>query len=360
MPSSPQSKNLSDVSTPVANSNTSVPRSIRKARDGLDTQEASHITTSLVSTARGTLEPPFTSENTTRSNPRTDAMASTPTQPSPKIQSPYASKPLLHVFESPISETSEMPAIAAGNSMNPARTSRVIEHLGKELDRHKREISLLTAKLDEEQRRSESSQVSLESARASAAHYESMYDQGRQMVARKSRKLNDVTLELEGERSRRIQAEKERNESLDLVTKIFAQTQKELNKEKELARFANAQYETLRGSMKGEEKLLRTKISDLRLEFNDLKQQRETDYLNLQKLETVSQERCKQNAAMDMAHQGLVSHYDLYRTERDRSIQQFVDKAQQIQKTGESLATEMEHVLGTMKYIINVKETLRG
>ena len=360
MPSSTQSKHQPGVSTPVAGLNTSVTRSTRKTRDGLDTQEGSHIATSIVSPARRILQPPFTSENTTSLDLHTDAMASTPTQPSPKPQSPYTSKPLFHVFESPVSETSEMPAITPGNSMNPARTSRVIEHLGKELDRHKREISLLTAKLDEEQRRSESSQVSLESARASAAHYESMYDQGRQMIARKSRKLNDVMLELEGERSRRIQAEKERNESLDLVTKMFAQTQKELNKEKELARFANAQYETLKGSMKGEEKLLRTKISDLRLEFNDLEQQRQTDHLNLQKLEVVSQERCKQHAAMDKAHQGLVSHYELYRIERDRSIQPLVDKAQQVQETGESLTRQMEDVLGKMKHIINVKETLQG
>ncbi|MCJ1334097.1 hypothetical protein MMC10_010804 [Thelotrema lepadinum] len=361
MPSSPPNKYPPDVSTPSANSSTRTRKFIHKIRDSLDTQKGLHITPPALSPSRGTLEFQSSSENTPKSNPHTDALAFAPTQSSPKPQSPYAPKPLLHVpFESPMTESSEMPATVPGNSMHAARTSRVIEQLAKELDRHKREISLLTAKLDEEQQRSETSRILLESARESARHSELMYDQAEKMSMKKSRKLTSITAELEGERSRRVQAEKEKNEAIHLLDKTVAETQKELTKEKELAGFANAQYETLKGAMKSERKSLRTGIADLRLGFLDLKQQRQADSQNLRRLESVSRESCKQHAEMDKAHQALVNRYQLYRAERDGSLQPLVDKAHQIQETGESLTTEMEDVLGKMKYIVNVKETLQG
>ncbi|KAI4156274.1 MAG: hypothetical protein LQ340_000422, partial [Diploschistes diacapsis] len=272
----------------------------------------------------------------------------------------YLSNDLPQGTETPKSEKGGAWPVSSMGNGNAARTSRVIERLGKELDRSKREISLLTAKLEEEQHCTESSKLSLESLRDSATHYETMYVLAQKTIARKDRKIADVKAELQVENIRRERAEEEKAELANLMASMTSQSQLEIAKEKELASFANTQYEALRGALSNHEQSLAEQIAQVRLEFDSLKRHCQSESESLQRLNSISRELCETNAVMESTYQDTFQLYELYRSKRDQSLRSIADEAERIEAKGDRLVAEMQETLGKMKYVVNVKETFIG
>ena len=290
-------------------------------------------------------EPPELStsyEKSPRLDTTTSALNETPKQLHTKFQSPSPRlKNLSHIFESPTSDASETSIAASGKEGKAERTSRVIEVLGSKLDWSKREISWLKARLEEEEQRSEGAKSALESARASATQYENLYDQAQTTIGRKDRKLDEIKAELESERSRRIQAEKDRDGTFDQVTTTIAQ------------------YEALKGIMRSQEHSFRKQLTEVRQGLDDLGQQRQTDFHNIQRLELISKDLSRQQKAVDQAYQAHVAKFELYKIEKESSLKGIANKAKEMQEAGDQFAMDMEETLGRMKYIVNVKETLQ-
>ena len=265
-----------------------------------------------------------------------------------------------YAFDSPRSDQGFAWQTPPGGSTNAARTGRVIERLGLELDRSKREVALLTARLEEEQHRSEYSKLSMENFRASALQYEAMYDQAQRTIARKDRKLSDVKAELESEKLRRVQAEKDKEKSADLVTETITRSQREVAKERELTKHAGVQYETLKSAIASKEQSLWQQLNKVRLELGDLERRRHSDAQLLQKLEAVSHDLREKYQSIDKAHSDLIATYGAYKNDRDESLQSIVQRGHEIEEKAEKLAAGMQEVLGQMNYVINVKNTFLG
>ena len=263
-------------------------------------------------------------------------------------------------FENPGSEHNSNFQTTPGGHGNVARTGRVIERLGLELDRSKREIALLSAKLEEEQRRSEYSKLFTENLKASALQYEAMYDQAQRTIARKDRKLEDTKTELEAEKSKRARVEQEGREFADSLTKMLQQSQREIARELECAQHATVQYESLKNAIRSKEQSFQLQLRGLRHDMQILEQQRQVDCQTVQRLESISRELREKCKNMDAAHHKVIARYQGYKSERDQSMQSLLDRGYEVDEKAQKLIKELEETLGRMHYVINVKETLLG
>ena len=183
-----------------------------------------------------------------------------------------------------------------------------------------------------------------------------MYDQAQRTIARKDRKLEDVRAELGSERERRTKAEREKDESAQLVTNTIYQSQRALAKEKELAVHASTQYEVLKSLVKNNERTLETEVVKMQGTLDWLRQRRQEDSENLKHLESISQEIQHKQALMDQTYRAMKDMYKLYKSERDESLQSILEKAQQNEDLGDSMTDEMKEVLGKLRYVFNLRD----
>lgn len=283
----------------------------------------------------------------------TKANASDPVpQPSPL-------RPPSQQETSPSDSNSSPWSAAVGRATN-GKSGRVIERLMGENDRLQREMALACAKYDEELKRSESARSALESVRASNQNLLSMHETDKSLLARKERKIEELKAELESERSKREHAEAETKESRMERDSTVQKLMKENLEEKEQAKRSSTQYDILSKSWKSQEERYDRQIQKLKGSVKTLQDEQAEDKQKLARLDVIMEQLKQEGEKTNKAKESLAREFEAYKREQEEGIKGMRERAERNEEANEKILTDVNTVLGEMKYVVNLKNDFRS
>ena len=294
----------------------------------------------------------------TRQQPGTLSRIASPPPPSEadySLNSPH----LLSGSATPSSEHANAPWSSAIGRAGTGKSGRVIEKLMGDNDRLQREKKLATVKLEEEVKRSESARSALEGLQMSNANLLSIHEADKGFLAKKDRRIEELRADLEAERSRREKAERETRESRRERDEVVEKLRREVAEDKEQAKRSNSQYEVLSKSWRGMEERYERQAQKLKNDLKDLRSEIDSDSQKLAQLEVITEQLRQESEKTRKAKEKLSSDFQAYKAEQESGVQGIRQRAEQNESTHDRTLRQMESLLGQMKYVVNLKNTIR-
>ena len=300
----------------------------------------------------------------------------TPTkqQPASRVASPLPSEAdfslnspqTLSTIGTPTSEFGPVPGpdshnwSAAIGRAATGKSGRVIEKLMGENDRLQRDKKLAIVKLEEEVKRGESARLALEGLQVSNETLSSIHESDKTQMAKKDRKIELLRADLQSEKLRRENAEKETRESRRERDEVVEELRRDAAEDREEARRSTAQYEILASSWKTLEDRYERQTQKLKTDLNDLRTEIDGDKRKTTELEIVIEQLTHELAKVAQVKDKLLAGFQAYKKEQDYGLQEIQQKAEKNNSANEELHERMSGVLGQMKHVVNVKRDSRA
>lgn len=229
-----------------------------------------------------------------------------------------------------------------------------------ENDRLQREKTLACAKHEEELKRSESARSALESLQASNQNLLAMHETDKALMARKDRKIDELREALAAEKSKKEQADNDakaiRAERDFMVQKLM----KESMEEREQTKRSTSQYEILSKSWKSQEEKYSRDTQKLRGSIKALRDELEEEKQKVARLDIISEQLHQEHEKSMKAKDKMTHIFRAYKDEQQRGLRAITEKAERNEITHDELLTEINTVLGEMRYVVNIQKDLRG
>ena len=263
-------------------------------------------------------------------------------------------------LNTPPSGASEPGWSSAVGRATTGKSGRVIERLMAENDRLQREKNLATVQLEEEVKRSESARSALENFRVVNENLTSMHEMDKTVLARRERKLEELRLDLEAERSRREKAESQVKETRRERDQAVEKLMRELVEEREQCKRAISQYEVLSKSWKGLDESYARQMLKLKADFRKLWDETVEDKSKLTQLEIIVEQLRQEGEKIKKAKEKMLYDFEVYKIEKEESIRELRQRAERNDIAHEQALQDVNNVLGEMKYVINVRRDVRS
>ena len=248
---------------------------------------------------------------------------------------------------------------AVGKATLGPKSSRVIERLMGDVDRLRRELTLATAKCDEEQRRADSAKSALESALASINNFEAMYDTTSAALARRDRKIESLKLSLEEQTKSREKAETEKKTAAVTAQEAVSKMEKEVVREKEVSLRVTSQYDQLRDSFSRGQGTYQSEIQKLRSDLDGLRKERLMDQQKFDALEGICTQLRADYVKSSMANRNLQEAYEAYKAAAASFVQDLIEQLKQGERANNDIHEEIQKTMGQMKYVMNVQRDFK-
>ena len=266
-----------------------------------------------------------------------------------------AAKPL----RSPVSDHKESWSAAIGPATISGKSGRVIERLMGENDRLHRELRLANAKLEEEQRRSESAREAHQSSQEKNATLEIICGTNQAALTRRNRMIEELKTALRVESTLRRKTEAEMRGILQSADETRDIYEKDLAREREIASHVNSQYDTLHEAFQGITSRFNVQRADYQEEIRMLEQRNQSRQQRFEALEVVCSELRERQDKLDKLHQQILELHEGHRKVIEETIGTAAKKAEQNRLACEEISQRMEKAMGEMKYVVNVKRNLK-
>ncbi|KAI9831880.1 MAG: hypothetical protein M1819_004602 [Sarea resinae] len=239
------------------------------------------------------------------------------------------------------------------------KSGRVIERLMAENDRLRRELNLQTLRREEEQRRSEMARAAMESLKARNENLTQIHETNLATLTRRERKIEDLRMDLETERSRRERIEKESREICKERDETVEQYRREVNEEREKARKAINQHDVLASSWNQLDASYKSKVQALREDLDKLRNEKREDERTLKQLDVVCEQTKQESEKMRRSKEAIGLKFEDYQKETEDALRHIKEKSASNDVRNGQAVKELERVMGEMKYVINVARDVR-
>ncbi|KAI9681166.1 MAG: hypothetical protein M1817_002448 [Caeruleum heppii] len=291
----------------------------------------------------------------------------------PSLRSPSAtpSSPDLAPYHRLSPATSVMDGLSSEGGQSPqwssavgrattGKSGRVIERLQAENDRLKRELKLETLRREEEQKKGDNARGQMESLQATNANLLQMWEGDKTSLARKERKVEELKLDLEGEKSRREEVEAQLKEVILAGEKTEEELKRQAREDSEKAKRSGTQYDVLSSSWHQMDQSYRRKTERLKADIEAMTLDGSRDRGKLDSLKIIIEQQRQEIEKMIVAKEGMSRQFDEFKDEVDESARSIREHALDNERRNSEALAETLKVLGEMKHIINVKKYVRG
>ncbi|KAL8944988.1 MAG: hypothetical protein Q9211_000421 [Gyalolechia sp. 1 TL-2023] len=260
----------------------------------------------------------------------------------------------------PSSDQQDSPWSSAVGRATTGKSGRVIERLMADNDRLRRDKNLVEVRLEEEAKRSDSARTAMEGLRSTNENLTSVHDIDKILLSKRERKLEEMKLELEAERQRREKAETETKETRRERDEAVEGLKRELLTSKEQAIRATTQYDVISRSFKGLDDSYSRQTRKLRAEIKSLQDDLAADKQQLASIPTVMEHYRGESERAQDANTRLQQTFEAYKFEAENGMRRIREEAGRNAALNERTQEEMNKVLGEMKYVLNVKKSVKG
>lgn len=239
------------------------------------------------------------------------------------------------------------------------KSGRVIERLQAENDRLRRELKLETLHREEEEQKSELARGQMQSLQVANDNLAQMHDLNTASLARKDRKIDELRGDLEEERSRRAAIENQLKAVMREGETVEAELRGKLREESERAKRALGQYEVLSSSWRHMDEDYRRRAEKLLKDLTRLRTDSAEDRKKLERLAITVEQQRQEVDKMRVAKDAVVSQFETFKLQTEEGAQTMRARAESNEKANSEILEEADRVLGQMRYVINVRQSLR-
>ncbi|KAI9809006.1 MAG: hypothetical protein M1825_002295 [Sarcosagium campestre] len=240
------------------------------------------------------------------------------------------------------------------------KSGRVIEKLQAENDRLRRELKFECLRREEEQKKGEMARGKMESLQATNDNLIQIREAEMASMARKTRKLDELKVDLESERSRRLEAERQLKSIMMESERTEEEMRQQLREESEKARRAASQYDVLSSTWRQLDDGYRRKTEKLRKDMAQVNAEYTEDRRRLGRLEIIIEQQRHELEKTQQAKEAISKHFDSYKQEAEDSTREMREAAERNDQSSQQALADTLQVLGEMRHIINVKKYVRG
>ncbi|KAL8870503.1 MAG: hypothetical protein Q9174_003472 [Haloplaca sp. 1 TL-2023] len=281
-------------------------------------------------------------------------------QPVLDVNAEHSASPIPSTFDTPTGDNQESPWSSAVGRATTGKSGRVIERLMGENDRLKRENNLLEMKWEEEVKRSDSAKHAMDGLNSKLDSLTSIMDIDKTLLNKRERKLEEVKLELEAERSRRERAENETRETRNERDEVVEGLKKDLHAATEQSKRATTQYDVLQRSYKTLDESYGRQTRKLKTEMHDLQEDVVADHKSLSSIQALMEHHRSETLRSQDAKEQMNQTFEAYKDEVERNIASIRETAQRNAELHNQKMQEMQELVDSMRYVINVKNNVRG
>lgn len=256
--------------------------------------------------------------------------------------------------------TASPPWSSAVGRATTGKSGRVIERIQADNDKLRRDLRLEVLRREEEQKKSEMARSQMQSLQFTNDNLLQMRELDRLSLARKDRKMEELKSDLDGERTRRTEAESQLKQLMRASEDIEAELRAKLREETERAAKATSQYDLLSASWRQKDEDYRRSTERLQQDISHLRQDSADDRRKLDELEITAEQHRQEVEKMKAAKDRMSKEFETYRKEMEDNTRRMREQAEQNEKANAEALTETRELLGQMKHVINLKKYVRG
>ncbi|KAL8964398.1 MAG: hypothetical protein Q9183_004479 [Haloplaca sp. 2 TL-2023] len=281
-------------------------------------------------------------------------------QPVLDTDAEHSASPITSSLDTPTSDHHDSHWSSAVGRAGTGKSGRVIERLMAENDRLRREKNVLEMKWEEEVKRSDSAKHAMDGLNAKLDSLTTIMDIDKTLLNKRERKLEEIKVELETERHRRERAENETRETRDERDEVVEGLKKDLYAATEQSKRATTQYDVLQRSFKTLDESYSRQTHKLRTKVHDLQEDIVADHKSLSSIQTLMEHHRSETLRSQEAKEQMKQTFEAYKEEVERNVAGIREAAQKNAEAHEQKQQEMQELVDSMRYVINVKQNIRG
>jgi chromosome segregation ATPase len=230
--------------------------------------------------------------------------------------------------------------------------------LQEDIARLKRDLSLYRSRAEEAHHTNETLKEQILNIGERLRNSEQSNETNLASIARKDRKIEELRLEVQNEKARRVRAEAETSK----VNQLMSEEQDEFHRKaaelQESTNHYSTQYEALSKASLRERSDMQRKLKGVRDEISALREQAEKKEKEQERLDALVDHQNQEVEAETKRIKGIFDAYESYKTARDNEFQVLLEKARHNQATVDAAVASMKEAEDKMKWTMSVKKNI--
>ncbi|KAI5288526.1 hypothetical protein KEM54_005145 [Ascosphaera aggregata] len=248
------------------------------------------------------------------------------------------------------------------NAVGPAgtaKTGRVIHNLQEEIARLTRECTLQRLRAEEEQQTNDTLKLQLSNVTDRLNNAEQLHEADLLSINRKDRKIDELKMEIEKERMKRIKSEEDAKRTNQIAAEAKDLHTRTMTEAQEIAAQSKVQYEAIA-------KAHTRTLAETQMRMNRFKKEvadiglRETErQKQLVRLDAIIAQKNEEIEAERQRLQQYLSLFEEYKLESEKTLKSLTDQGKLNDEKIDRILGEATETVHKLKWANNVRETMR-
>lgn len=260
----------------------------------------------------------------------------------------------------PATENTPSWSSAVGHATTSGKSGRVIERLMTENDKLKRDLNAQVIKAQELEKNLQTYKPQIEALRQENDNLSHARGVDSGLISRRDRKIEELKADLVMERQRREKAESVARQREREKDELEDQSRREMQSMTESTKHSTLHAEILETSHKQLSAEYRARAEAWKKDLVVLNEGREHDRQKLARLDVVAEQMRQELERSKKLNGEIVESWERYREENDSELQGLVDEGKLENERTRKLSMEMDKVVNQMRWVMGVKENVRG
>ncbi|EXJ57080.1 hypothetical protein A1O7_07424 [Cladophialophora yegresii CBS 114405] len=234
------------------------------------------------------------------------------------------------------------------------KSGRVIERLQGDIDRLRRERQLLTTRLEESEKQTETLKTRNQSLQDRTSNYEQSHEATLRVLSRRERQVEELREELRKEKLRTAQAEAQAAAAISNEEEWRNQA----HQARAVATQKEVEYDTIVDCRKVDYNRHQAGLDKVRSEVGRLLRQKEENVEKQKKLEIIAEQQQQTISHLEDLNRKLSTNFKAYRREIDSAVTDLRQNASRNEQAVDQKLDEMTEVTGRMRWVMNIGDVV--
>lgn len=240
------------------------------------------------------------------------------------------------------------------------KSGRVIHNLQEEIARLTRECTLQKSRAEEYQRTNEAYKIQQQNMNERLRNLEQVNDTNLNSIARKDRKLEELRTELQHERNRRQDAEKDANQTNQTMFEERETHNREQARSNEVAKYHETQYEVLSSSNKRDKADYAKRINAIWGEIETLAEARKTRIHSTDRLEVLADQKNREVDLLKESYEKLLANHTAYKEMKENDFRDTFNAAKSNNAAIDKTLSQLKETENEMKWALRLNAAREG
>ncbi|KAJ5566518.1 hypothetical protein N7535_008156, partial [Penicillium sp. DV-2018c] len=273
----------------------------------------------------------------------------------PSISQP--SVPSASIAETNHSDAPTTEWSAVGHAAATGKSGRVIHNLQEEIARLTRECTLYKSRAEEYQRTNEAYKIQQQNMNERLRNLEQVNETNVISIARKDRKLEELRAELQNERSKRQDAEKDASQTNATMQEERENHNREQARLQEIVKHHETQYDVVASTAKRDKADFMRRINAIRAEIKSIADAQKTHVHSTERLEVLADQKNRELDTLKDSYEKLLIRHTAYKDLKEKEFRDTIEAAKSNNDNIAKVLSQLKETETEMKWVMRLDKS---